>query len=311
MQTEFVALQCGLTKQNEIELEITKLKKRFEKAMLRVIIAITFVLAGVCQLRAEDYLSGSEVAAVGAGTAGISLIGSRIKRIPTDKAPVIRGHLPFEQSFQRWLGGDYELHKKSNFIDTEFGAFVTPLFSGVALSAINLGYPRDSRGKDFSEDIFLFVSGAMATKGITDITKGIFARDRPLRHVLDDDVNAEAVFTRSYLQQSFFSGHTSGAFFSAGFLNLRVRETMRRRMTNSEYRSWRWVSSGTLYGWAAFVGLSRVHAYKHHPSDVLVGALAGILVSELFFNFSKKSNSSQNGNQNLSPPILFRISLPI
>ncbi len=258
---------------------------------------------------ASGYLSASEIGAVSLGTAGISIIGMKVRKIPLDKKPVIRGHLPFEQSFQRWLGGKGTV-QKSNFLDTKFGGFATPLASGIALTLVNVSYPRGSRGKDVSQDMFLFASGALATKGITDIAKGIFARERPFMHLLSDSLTAESRYGHSFLQHSFFSGHTSGAFFSASFLNLRLRETMRRRMTQSEYRSWRWVSSGLLYSWASFVGLSRVQAYKHHPSDVLVGALAGVLISELFFNFGNKANAPNNSSGNNNAPLLLQISVP-
>ncbi len=63
-------------------------------------------------------------------------------------------------------------------------------------------------------------------------------------------------------------------------------------MSPGDYNDWKWVSPSLLYGWATVVGLSRVHAYKHHLFDVMAGAAAGILLSELFYNLPKNSNDS-------------------
>lgn len=274
--------------------------------MIKFVLAITLAHAVSVSADAADYISGSETVAIGSASIGIGIAGMHVKKIPPGRKPLIRGHLPFEQGFQRWLGGNPKL-QKNNFLDTEFGGFVTPIASGVALAIVNVRYPRDSRGKDAAQDLFLFSSGAIATKGLTDIAKGVFARERPFRRLLGDSLIAESRYGHSYLQHSFFSGHASGAFFSAGFLNLRLRETMRRRMTASEYESWKWVSSGLLYGWASFVGLSRVHAYKHNLSDVVVGAVAGVLVSELFFNLGKESNRLTSGASPLRIQLTFSL----
>ena len=65
---------------------------------------------------------------------------------------------------------------------------------------------------------------------------------------------------------SFPSAHTSVAFQSASFLQLRY--------------GWRY--GIPAYAAAAVVGWSRVAADKHHPVDVLAGAAIGVLSSYLF-----------------------------
>ena len=57
-------------------------------------------------------------------------------------------------------------------------------------------------------------------------------------------------------------------------------------MTVDEYRKYRWVSPAILYSWSAVVGWSRIQAYKHFPSDVAAGAIAGYLLGELFYSFN-------------------------
>jgi membrane-associated phospholipid phosphatase len=61
-------------------------------------------------------------------------------------------------------------------------------------------------------------------------------------------------------QHSFPSGHTSSAFATASVLN----------------RHLGWKAGLPAYGFAAFVGVSRMSANKHHMSDVIMGAAVGI-----------------------------------
>ncbi len=277
------------------------LRKNYSIIVKLIFLSCTFFLFSSA-VTADEYLNLSETVAIGSASGTISFIGTKVNNIADDKKPVIRGYLPFEESFQRWLGGECKIGKQ-NFLDDTFGSAITPVASLVLLSVANLSYPRGDKTKDVSQDLFLFVTGVFATKGITDITKGIFTRERPFHHILKDSLDTTAKYGYAYTQKSFFSGHTSGAFFSVSFLNLRVREIMRQQMTKSEYDNWKWVSSGTLFGWASFVGLSRVHAYKHHLSDVIVGAAAGILISELFYNFNKNPENSSGTNS----PAMFQI----
>jgi membrane-associated phospholipid phosphatase len=74
------------------------------------------------------------------------------------------------------------------------------------------------------------------------------------------------------------------------YANKRVRDSMRREMTADSYRDWRWLPPVLSYGWATFVGWSRIHSYKHFISDVAVGALAGWAMAELFYYFGERSH---------------------
>ena len=77
-------------------------------------------------------------------------------------------------------------------------------------------------------------------------------------------------------------------------------------MSPGDYDDWKWVSSSLLYGWATVVGLSRVHAYKHHLFDVMAGAAAGILLSELFYNLPKDPGSANASSTPIPVRIVFR-----
>jgi hypothetical protein len=95
--------------------------------------------------------------------------------------------------------------------------------------------------------------------------------------------------------QSFFSGHTSTAFATSTFLYLEVRDLIDgqtlqgRNLPLLSPSQWKTVSFGILYGWASYVGFSRIHDNKHYLSDVLVGAASGTLVSYLLYPHQDKS----------------------
>ena len=57
-------------------------------------------------------------------------------------------------------------------------------------------------------------------------------------------------------------------------------------MTVRKYDKYSWLSPATAFSWATFVGWTRIHAYKHFPTDIIVGAAAGILMAELFYSFN-------------------------
>jgi membrane-associated phospholipid phosphatase len=105
---------------------------------------------------------------------------------------------------------------------------------------------------------------------------------------------------------SFFSGHTSIAFATSTFLYLEARDFidgLAQRRAGSlpllSPRSWKRLTFGALYGWAGYVGFSRIHDKKHYLSDVLVGAASGMLVSYWVYPHQTKNEKIQIGLQPL------------
>jgi membrane-associated phospholipid phosphatase len=267
--------------------------------LLVLALPVTSSLAG-------EFLSAGEVAAVSGGSAATFWLGYRAKNCDSTRAPLLKGPLPLESSIQTFFGGHYQSGKR-NIFDDDMGGAITPIAMGTMLSAADLAWPQGEREKAALQDCFLFLCGLAATDGVTGIAKQLVSRPRPYMTLVPIDQVVRRGFQSD--RTSFFSGHASSAFFSAAFLNLRLRCIMRNELTSDEYHNWRWAPPSLLFGWASVVGLSRIHAYKHYVSDVLVGSLAGYLIAELFFSFneSRAAYSSAPG----SSEILLRLHFPL
>jgi len=167
------------------------------------------------------------------------------------------------------------------------GATATWRFGGMMLVDV-LGihdYSAASYGR-----MFRFHQALYYTKVVTHLAKRNIQRYRP--------DNSDTY--------SFFSGHTSTAFATSTFLYLEARDFIdglaaRRggRLPLLSPTGWKRVSFGALYGWAGYVGFSRIHDKKHYLSDVIVGAASGTLVSYLVYPRQKKNEKLQMGIQPL------------
>lgn len=217
----------------------------------------------------------------GAILGGSAVLGAVARLIP-DKITDSTSYAGYRSnSLDRWWR--MRLHggsgRKSNFIDNSAGSLFAPAAGAVVMALIDI----DRR--EFSRDIPFFVAGALTTGAMTDIGKRVFNRPRP--YCQAGGVRPpEHSASDSYNTESFFSGHSSQAFFAAGFVNNRLRRHMRQEWRRDEYRSWRWASPFLCYGWATFVAGSRIQADKHHFTDVLTGALVGYGLSELFYRMA-------------------------
>ncbi len=235
---------------------------------------------------AEHELSQEDIILISAGTIATYLSGTLIRKIDLSRHSILPGPLPFEKKIQKLIAGDYTIGQK-NFLDDTLGASITPIICGLLLVTADMGWESNDKGNRTLQDIFLFGTGLAATKGLTDIFKGLIARERPFPRFYPELATKRSNIDYGFDHRSFFSFHTSGAFYASSFLNKRTRAIMRSEMSALRYRKYRWLSPTILFGWSSYVGLSRVRAYKHYISDVIVGAVAGHLMSELFSSFVK------------------------
>lgn len=245
---------------------------------------VGLVLATTSALPAQEYLSTGEVVSIAGGTGALFGLNHLVSKPDSARRPLIGGPLPMEASMQRWLGGQCSIGQR-NFLDNSAGSAYTPIAAAFLLVSADLSWPRYESGKELGQDLFLYSTGLLATKSVTGLLKNIVARPRPLLCLEPDLANKRTEFDYRYDRQSFVSGHTSSAFFASAYLNLRARAIMRQELHPGEYRDYRWAPPTLLFSWASFVGWSRVHAYKHFVSDVVVGAAVGVLLAELFYNF--------------------------
>ncbi len=273
-------------------------------AVMTVVLWIWF-LPGSGQ--AEEYLSAGEIAAVGGSSVALLGISVAANRFDSTRQPMISGLLPGEESIQRWLGGEPKSGKR-NFLDDRTGSLITPVALALTLTAANLNWPRHDRAQETAQDLFLYTSGLVATKGVTGLAKGLIGRKRPLPYFAPGLVSYANEDEWRFDQQSFFSGHTSSSFFAAAYVNLRMRTIMRAELTPEDYRKWRWAPPTLLFGWGSFVGLSRIQAYRHYLSDVLVGAAVGAALAELFFALNDSPNVANDTRDNSPAPLLLRLS---
>jgi len=254
-------------------------------------LAVTLQIGVPAPGRAGEYLTMREVAAIGGVSAVAAGIGLWAADFDSTRTSRIDGPFWFDESWQRRLARDY-VPGRTNFLSGTKGGLATPAVAGAALVVTNLLWPRDEKWKDASQDAFLFASGLLANLGVNEAVKGLTARPRPYV-----TLDAEAGYVRAdadYAEQhgSFYSGHTSGAFFAATYLNHRVRSVMRDRLDDATYRRWRWAPPAVLFGWATFVGWSRVDAWEHYPTDVMAGAAAGWLMGELYYTLGNRGGES-------------------
>ncbi len=104
----------------------------------------------------------------------------------------------------------------------------------------------------------------------TNITKELVARLRP------NNVEAIADLIRVLKEPatySFFSGHASSSFAIITFVVLALRK----------FNKWIWIA----YLWPLLFAMSRIYTGVHYPSDILVGALVGILFAIVFYKILK------------------------
>lgn len=272
------------------------------RRLTRALAAALLVVAYSAAADTRTYMGGGKVALVGIGSATAYGAGHLVKS--ADAAAVPRWSRPggLERRLQYLLGGGFHADK-TNFLDSDAGSALTPALGLITVGLADLTWPQGDREKTFLQDQFLMWSGLIATKGITDLSKGLFRRTRPVV-ALEPDLAPRGMSPR-YRHQSFFSGHASSAFFSMAYTNIRIRSIMRHRLSAAEYRDWRWLPPTVFFSWAGYVGWSRIHAFKHYVSDVLAGSLVGWLLAELFHALGDEDPASDS--QTAPTPMVFQV----
>ena len=185
--------------------------------------------------------------AVSAGVASVLLVTPRAVGWGTglpDCAPCDRADVP---AFDRWAISRYKgtWHWASNVGVVALAGLVTA----------DLALRRDG-----ARTVAALEAGLWAA-GLTEVLKAAVGRPRPVLYTVD----AAAAAGSAGSARSFPSGHTAVAFALATTYWL-AREDLDGKPG---------VLGWLAFGVAAGVGVSRVAAAKHFPSDVLAGAVLG------------------------------------
>ena len=124
--------------------------------------------------------------------------------------------------------------------------------------------------------IFVFKKSLIYTYVLTEYVKSVVKRTRP-----DGEDN-----------RSFFSGHTSTTFAAATYLWKELDDFYDdwdvTKNDNSLKNVFEISTFSVLYGWAGFVGYSRIRDNKHYLSDVIIGAAVGTLISHFVYEILLK-----------------------
>ncbi|MBN2772520.1 MAG: phosphatase PAP2 family protein [Spirochaetes bacterium] len=129
----------------------------------------------------------------------------------------------------------------------------------------------------------MFTEGLIMVLGVTELSKGIVGRERPLMYN-DDIPNSDKLERGEDGSMSFFSGHTSFSFYSAAFVSTVFSDLY----PDSGYR---YLVTGTTFAAASLVGYMRYEAGSHFPSDIIVGAAVGSAIGYLIPGLHRKKGS--------------------
>lgn len=234
---------------------------------------------------ARERLDTGEALAIGGASAGLLLLGTRIQHALDDRPP--RWTEP--PAFDRWAAEHIAppaTHERRNFMQSERAAAVNVIVNGILVGTVDGGWPSGEGVDHMAEGQLLYWSGLAALSGVQSAVKGVAGRQRPMARLAPDVAARRDDVPSGHFRRSFWSGHTSSAFFASTFLNLRLRDAMRRELSADAFDTWSWAPSTLLYSWAGWVGWSRIHAQEHWLSDVVVGAVAGWATAELFASFA-------------------------
>lgn len=141
------------------------------------------------------------------------------------------------------------------------GFFLVPI-----IAILLLIYNR----KEFKNNLLFFVSILLLSGIVVQVLKAIFNRPRPLKEFSDTNIHVKVLLSPLY-EKSFPSGHSQAIFVAATYLLKKIKKY-----------------SSLILLVAILVGLSRVYIGAHFVSDVIGGAIIGIVITQLFFKLSAK-----------------------
>lgn len=167
------------------------------------------------------------------------------------------------------------------------GGFVTTL-------SLDLFSESKITSRDYRR-FFMFYKTLIYTYTLTEIVKTAVKKQRPNK--------------KDY--RSFFSGHSSTTFAAVHFMYKELLYIFNKTdFANENVRDILKASAFIVsYGWASIVAFSRLRDNQHYLTDVLIGAGAGLLISELLHNAFMSDNDPDNSLKFVITPNQIRINL--
>lgn len=155
---------------------------------------------------------------------------------------------------------------------------VTRTFLNIAPAMLILPPFSDEKLRNICVLALMYLEGSSINGSITDITKYLTHRKRPYLYNTNTITPEEKRWLSQpgcdYTYTSFFSGHTSEAFYSAVFLSKVVYDICGKSAIT-------FVVWGTALSGAVITGYLRYKSGWHYPSDILAGAIAGCAIGYL------------------------------
>jgi undecaprenyl-diphosphatase len=144
------------------------------------------------------------------------------------------------------------------------GWIFAPFLIMIAVSIVKI-----KRFKYFITSLLLITLLIVATDQTANVAKKSIKRYRPTHHIVIKD-KVHIVHDYRGGQYGFYSSHAANTFGVAMFLFLVV---------NWIKKSYRYL----IFLWPLLVGYSRIYLGVHYPSDILIGALTGLLWGFIFY----------------------------
>ncbi len=168
--------------------------------------------------------------------------------------------------------------RERGFIEQD-GLEALKLAVPLALAGINIG-----NGEAMARDLVGYAELYFMKRAIVRFAKDVIGRERPpLEFASEDGLGPKktaSLDARDGNHQSFPSGHASGSFAWAGYLERAIARKVGMRAPA------RAASFTTLYGLAGYISWSRLRRDKHFFSDVVAGAATGIGVSRYYYRLN-------------------------
>src|SRR5262249_9680101 len=146
----------------------------------------------------------------------------------------------------------------------------------VALFAMDWG-----RKHEMAEDVFGVLEAFLVNRSADDLLKNIVGRERPALEFADPNVIGQtaydAIATTPHNHRSFPSGHSSGSFTWASYMERVVARKVGMRSTARK------ISFAAFYGLAGYIAYSRIREDEHYFSDVVAGSAMGLTMGRTFY----------------------------